>query len=114
MAAGGARAGRGEGVAHSTVGRCRRIPRFTPAFCKACANSAMSRGRTSSANCALPTIPLSGCPVLLLSWCGSALTHCLRVPPLSGVGKVDVFAVTLEPAGGLSAPSGEMYLAGKS
>ena len=38
----------------------------------------------------------------------------LRVPPLSGVGKVDVFAVTLEPAGGLPAPSGQMYLAGKS
>ena len=38
----------------------------------------------------------------------------LRVAPLSGVGKVDVFAVTLEPAGGLPAPSGEMYLAGKS
>jgi len=41
-------------------------------------------------------------------------TGSLRVPPLSGVGKVDVFAVTLEPAGGLSAPSGAMYLAGKS
>jgi anti-sigma-K factor RskA len=38
----------------------------------------------------------------------------LRVPPLAGVQKVDVFAVTLEPAGGLPAPSGEMYLAGKS
>ena len=38
----------------------------------------------------------------------------LRVPPLTGVGKVDVFAVTLEPAGGLPAPSGHMYLAGKS
>ncbi len=38
----------------------------------------------------------------------------LRVPPLSGVRKVDVFAVTLEPAGGLPAPSGQMYLAGKS
>ncbi len=37
----------------------------------------------------------------------------LRVPPLSGVAKVDVFAVTLEPAGGLPAPSGKMYLAGK-
>ena len=37
----------------------------------------------------------------------------LRVPPLSGVGQVDVFAVTLEPAGGLPAPSGQMYLAGK-
>jgi anti-sigma-K factor RskA len=39
-------------------------------------------------------------------------TGSLRVPPLAGVGKVDVFAVTLEPAGGLPAPSGEMYLAG--
>jgi anti-sigma-K factor RskA len=38
----------------------------------------------------------------------------LRVAPLSGVGKVDVFAVTLEPAGGLPAPSGQMYLASKS
>jgi anti-sigma-K factor RskA len=38
----------------------------------------------------------------------------LRVPQLAGVEKVDVFAVTLEPAGGLPAPSGEMYLAGKS
>jgi hypothetical protein len=36
------------------------------------------------------------------------------VPQLAGVEKVDVFAVTLEPAGGLPAPSGEMYLAGKS
>ena len=41
-------------------------------------------------------------------------TGSLRVPPLIGVGKVDVFAVTLEPAGGLPAPSGQMYLAGKS
>ena len=38
----------------------------------------------------------------------------LHVPQLAGVGKVEVFAVTLEPAGGLPAPSGEMYLAGKS
>ena len=38
----------------------------------------------------------------------------LQVPPLSGVERVDVFAVTLEPAGGLPAPSGDMYLAGKS
>ena len=38
----------------------------------------------------------------------------LRVPPLTGVQKVDVFAVTLEPAGGLRAPSGQIYLAGKS
>lgn len=41
-------------------------------------------------------------------------TGSLRVPALAGVGKVDVFAVTLEPAGGLAAPSGQMYLAGKS
>jgi anti-sigma-K factor RskA len=38
----------------------------------------------------------------------------LRVPPLSGPGKVDVFAVTLEPAGGAPAPSGPVYLAGRS
>ncbi len=37
----------------------------------------------------------------------------LRVPPL-GAGRVDGFAVTLEPAGGLSAPSGQTYLAGRS
>src|SRR5438093_525097 len=41
-------------------------------------------------------------------------TGSLRVPPLTGVGKVDIFAVTLEPAGGLPAPSGKMYLAGKA
>lgn len=40
-------------------------------------------------------------------------TGSLRVPPLSGVGKVDVFAVTLEPAGGSPAPSGATYLAGR-
>ena len=38
----------------------------------------------------------------------------LRVPPLAGAGRVDVFVVTLEPAGGRPAPSGPMYLAGKS
>jgi anti-sigma-K factor RskA len=38
----------------------------------------------------------------------------LRVPKLAGVDKVDVFAVTLEPAGGLPAPSGPMVLAGKT
>jgi anti-sigma-K factor RskA len=38
----------------------------------------------------------------------------LRVSPVRGVGKVDVFAVTIEPAGGLPAPSGPMYLIGKS
>jgi anti-sigma-K factor RskA len=41
-------------------------------------------------------------------------TGSLRVSPLPGVGKVDVFAVTLEPAGGVAAPSGPMYLAGRS
>ena len=38
----------------------------------------------------------------------------LRVKPLPGVGKVEMFAVTLESAGGLAKPSGAMYLAGKS
>jgi anti-sigma-K factor RskA len=38
----------------------------------------------------------------------------LRVPPLRGVEAVDVFAVTLEPGGGVPAPTGPMYLAGKS
>jgi len=38
----------------------------------------------------------------------------LRVPPLAGVARVDVFAVTLEPAGGRPAPSGPMVLVGKS
>lgn len=37
-----------------------------------------------------------------------------RVPSLPGVDVVDVFAVTLEPAGGLPAPSGPMMLVGKS
>jgi anti-sigma-K factor RskA len=41
-------------------------------------------------------------------------TGSLRVPPLAGVGRVDVFAVTLEPEGGVAAPTGTMYLAGKS
>lgn len=41
-------------------------------------------------------------------------TGSLRVSALAGVRKVDVFAVTLEPAGGRPAPSGSMYLAGKS
>jgi anti-sigma-K factor RskA len=41
-------------------------------------------------------------------------TGSMLVPPLAGVARVDVFAVTLEPAGGLPAPSGEMYLVGKS
>jgi anti-sigma-K factor RskA len=38
----------------------------------------------------------------------------LKVPALPGVEAVDVFAVTLEPAGGLPAPSGPMMLAGKA
>ncbi len=38
----------------------------------------------------------------------------LSVRPLPGVSTVSAFAVTLEPAGGLPAPSGEMYLLGKS
>ncbi|HJQ84948.1 MAG TPA: anti-sigma factor [Candidatus Binatia bacterium] len=37
----------------------------------------------------------------------------LRVAPIEGVAKVDVFAVTLEPAGGVPAPTGPMYLASK-
>jgi anti-sigma-K factor RskA len=38
----------------------------------------------------------------------------LRVGPLEGVAAVDVFAVTLEPAGGVPSPTGEMYLASKA
>ena len=38
----------------------------------------------------------------------------LRVKPLPGAEKVEVFAVTLEPAGGLPKPSGPLYLAGKA
>ena len=41
-------------------------------------------------------------------------TGSLWVHPLPGVMTVNVFAVTLEPAGGLPAPSGQMYLLGKS
>jgi anti-sigma-K factor RskA len=41
-------------------------------------------------------------------------TGSLQVAPLPGVGRVDVFAVTLEPASGVPAPTGAMYLAGKS
>jgi anti-sigma-K factor RskA len=41
-------------------------------------------------------------------------TGSLRVPALPGVSRVDVFAVTLEPAGGVPAPTGAMYLAGKA
>jgi anti-sigma-K factor RskA len=35
----------------------------------------------------------------------------VQVKPLAGTPKVDVFAVTLEPAGGVPAPTGQMYLA---
>jgi len=38
----------------------------------------------------------------------------LRVGPMPAAPTAEVFAVTLEPAGGLPAPSGPMYLAGKS
>jgi anti-sigma-K factor RskA len=38
----------------------------------------------------------------------------LRVAPVAGVDAVDVFAVTVEPEGGLPAPSGPMVLAGKA
>ena len=41
-------------------------------------------------------------------------TGSLSVQPLPGVASVNAFAVTLEPAGGLPAPSGAMYLLGKS
>jgi anti-sigma-K factor RskA len=37
----------------------------------------------------------------------------LQVKPLAGTPPVDVFAVTLEPAGGVPAPTGQMYLASK-
>jgi len=38
----------------------------------------------------------------------------LRVGPIPEAAAAEVFAVTLEPAGGLPAPSGQMYLAGKN
>jgi anti-sigma-K factor RskA len=41
-------------------------------------------------------------------------TGSLRVAPIPGVEKVDVFAVSLEPAGGRPAPTGQIYLASKS
>jgi len=41
-------------------------------------------------------------------------TGSLAVRPLPGVSAVNAFAVTLEPVGGLPAPSGDMYLLGKS
>ncbi|HEX9408868.1 MAG TPA: anti-sigma factor [Methylomirabilota bacterium] len=37
----------------------------------------------------------------------------LRVAPLKSGGPPDTFAVTLEPAGGVAAPTGSMYLVGK-
>jgi len=37
----------------------------------------------------------------------------LRVAPLQAGGAIDTFAVTLEPAGGVAAPAGSMYLVGK-
>jgi len=37
----------------------------------------------------------------------------LRVVPIQAAGAVDTFAVTLEPAGGVPAPTGAMYLTGK-
>jgi anti-sigma-K factor RskA len=37
----------------------------------------------------------------------------LRVPPLQAGEDLDTFAVTLEPAGGVPAPTGSMYLVGK-
>jgi len=37
----------------------------------------------------------------------------LRVAPIQAAGAVDTFAVTLEPAAGVAAPTGAMYLAGK-
>ncbi len=36
-----------------------------------------------------------------------------RVGPIREAATAEVFAVTLEPTGGLPAPSGAMYLAGK-
>jgi len=44
----------------------------------------------------------------------AAGTGSLSVRPLPGGAAVNAFAVTLEPAGGLPAPSGAMYLLGKS
>jgi anti-sigma-K factor RskA len=38
----------------------------------------------------------------------------VRVPALEGVPQVDVFAVTLEPAGGVPSPTGQMYLASRN
>ncbi|MBI4590573.1 MAG: anti-sigma factor [Candidatus Rokubacteria bacterium] len=41
-------------------------------------------------------------------------TGTLRVSPHPRIEKVDLFAVTLEPTGGLAKPSGAMYLAGRA
>jgi anti-sigma-K factor RskA len=41
-------------------------------------------------------------------------TGSLQLAPIPGLARVDVFAVTLEPAGGRPAPTGAMYLAGKA
>ena len=38
----------------------------------------------------------------------------LKLSPLEGVSTVDVFAVTLEPEGGVPQPTGQMYLASKA
>jgi anti-sigma-K factor RskA len=43
----------------------------------------------------------------------AAGTGVLPVGPIAGAVRADAFAVTLEPAGGLPAPSGSMYLVGK-
>ena len=37
----------------------------------------------------------------------------LRVAPMQAAGAVDTFAVTLEPAAGVPAPTGAMYLASR-
>ncbi len=37
----------------------------------------------------------------------------VRVDAIPGVASVDVFAVMLEPAGGVPSPTGDMYLASK-
>lgn len=41
-------------------------------------------------------------------------TGTVAVPPIEDVAAVDVFAVTLEPEGGVPQPTGQMYLASKS
>jgi len=60
-------------------------------------------------------IPASNVPVSAGVFAVDASgTGTLWVRPLPGVSAVRTFAVTLEPAGGLPAPSGAMYLLGKS